>query len=255
MAIIAYSSPFTWPAGYLVNAADFNTQIRDQFLAIAGTNGVFPSPHMTSPTVDSGGLVISAGNITVVPTVAASSGITISGIAQAQGTFAMGIFQNLSLQAAVNGDQLYGALIQPVFLPNSKTNVAVYAARLIPGAVAGAAFNCGLQIDAPSGGTTSNTGLIVAGGAPAILVQAGGITISAGGLTVSAGNTHHGPGELTGNAGSSGMTTGFIWIPGANAAPTGTPTAGFTGRAPMYYDSNLKRLNIWDGTWRGVTLT
>ena len=47
---------------------------------------------------------------------------------------------------------------------------------------------------------------------------------------------------------ATGMTKGFINIPGAAGAPTGAPatTTGF----PLYYDSTNNKLYVYNGGWK-----
>jgi hypothetical protein len=46
------------------------------------------------------------------------------------------------------------------------------------------------------------------------------------------------------------MTAGFINIPGAAGAASGTPgnTTGF----PMYYDSTNNKIYVYNGSWRST---
>lgn len=64
---MAWTNPSTapWANGYLVNATDFNTHVRDNLLFLGGTTGVLPAIHMTSPVVDSGGLTVTSGTVHV----------------------------------------------------------------------------------------------------------------------------------------------------------------------------------------------
>jgi hypothetical protein len=56
-------------------------------------------------------------------------------------------------------------------------------------------------------------------------------------------------------AGATSMSAGFIRIPSAAGAPTGTP-ATISGTVPMYYDSINSRFYIWDGsTWKYAAMT
>lgn len=47
---------------------------------------------------------------------------------------------------------------------------------------------------------------------------------------------------------------GFLYIPTCAGAPTGTPTA-FSGRAPIIFDSSNNKLYLYNGSWKGVTLS
>jgi hypothetical protein len=37
--------------------------------------------------------------------------------------------------------------------------------------------------------------------------------------------------------------------------PSGTPSASYTGRVPMVYDTAANKLWIYNGSWRSATLT
>lgn len=49
-------------------------------------------------------------------------------------------------------------------------------------------------------------------------------------------------------------TDGFLYIASCAGTPTGTPTA-FTGRVAMVYDTTNNKFYIYNGAWKGVTLT
>jgi hypothetical protein len=58
-------------------------------------------------------------------------------------------------------------------------------------------------------------------------------------------------GDLWGPSGVSAANTGYIYIPSDADAPTGTPGSSFTlgaNRAALYWDSNSKRLYVYDTT-------
>jgi len=54
--------------------------------------------------------------------------------------------------------------------------------------------------------------------------------------------------------GSTTMVNGFVFIPGGNGAPTGTPTTTNAGIRPMYYDQTADELYIYNsGSWKHTT--
>lgn len=55
-------------------------------------------------------------------------------------------------------------------------------------------------------------------------------------------------------AGSTGMTNGFVYIPAAAGAPSGTPTSN-SGTIPLYYDSTNNRIYAYNGAWRSVVVS
>lgn len=66
--------------------------------------------------------------------------------------------------------------------------------------------------------------------------------------------TVSGAGNISGTAGTQGMTNGFFYIPAATGAPSGVPTA-ISGSVPMYYDSTNNQFYIYNGAWKKVALT
>ena len=73
-----------------------------------------------------------------------------------------------------------------------------------------------------------------------INIMQGGRTINMG-LSVPTGN-------IIGSAGTTTMTDGFIYIPGASGPPTATPST-ISPPFPLYYDSTNKKLYIYDSGW------
>lgn len=54
-------------------------------------------------------------------------------------------------------------------------------------------------------------------------------------------------------SGTTGMTSGFFYIPAAGGAPSGVPTA-VAGRVPMYYDTTNNNFYIYNGAWKKILL-
>ena len=52
---------------------------------------------------------------------------------------------------------------------------------------------------------------------------------------------------------ATGMTDGFIYVPSAAGAPTGTPTA-ITGHLALYYDSTNNKIYVYNGAWKSILL-
>jgi len=55
-------------------------------------------------------------------------------------------------------------------------------------------------------------------------------------------------GDLFPSAGATTMTEGFVWIPSAAGAPTGTPATTNAGIAPMYFDHTNNKLYVYNST-------
>jgi len=60
-------------------------------------------------------------------------------------------------------------------------------------------------------------------------------------------------GNVYGTSGTTGMTSGFFYIPAAGGAPSGVPTA-VAGRVPMYYDTTNNNFYIYNGAWKKILL-
>lgn len=64
--------------------------------------------------------------------------------------------------------------------------------------------------------------------------------------------------NIYGKTGTTGMTNGFIFIPAAAGAPSGTPGITTTTLSPMYFDSTNDALYVYDNVddaWLSVALT
>lgn len=101
----------------------------------------------------------------------------------------------------------------------------------------------------------TNDGTILEFGRNGVSAASMGLTSSA--LTIgTAGTTRmqiDANGNISGTAGTTSMTNGFFYIPGAAGAPSGTPTA-ISGTFPMYYDSTNNRFYVYNGAWKSVVL-
>lgn len=60
-------------------------------------------------------------------------------------------------------------------------------------------------------------------------------------------------GNIYGTAGATGMTNGFIYIPSAAGAPTGTPSA-ISGHVPMYFDTTGNFFYAYNGSWKKIAM-
>lgn len=60
-------------------------------------------------------------------------------------------------------------------------------------------------------------------------------------------------GNIVPKAGTTGMTSGFVYVSSAAGAPSGTPTTK-TDRCAMYFDRTNNRLYVYDAGWISVVL-
>lgn len=174
-----------------------NTHIRDQFVAIFGNNGVMPSPHMTSPAVDSGGLQITTGNLGVGAAPVSQAGLFMGGSILSGATTQYGmLLQPVASSGATTA--LYGVYSQPLTANSAFTvpSAASYFAASptkgtgstittsmgvqVDAITSGGTSNFGVWVNTPSGASTTNVGVWVQGGSPGIYVNAGGLTVAAG---------------------------------------------------------------------------
>lgn len=134
-----YSPPASWSAGQLVGATDLNTQLRDNFLSIAGTTGALTS---------AGVLTVSSGGANITGTVAVTGAVTVSaGVAIAGGlSVSSGIAGTLSTAAQGN-----------------ITSVGTLTGLTVSGTVAfSSVINIGSTFAAQSGLNLPNSGYAVA---------------------------------------------------------------------------------------------
>jgi hypothetical protein len=107
------------------------------------------------------------------------------------------------------------------------------------------AYGNGLWVSVSGNGTVMTSGFSEINDVQNINIMQGGRTINMG-LSVPTGN-------ITSSTGTTNMTSGFIYIPGATGPPSGTPTT--TSPFPLYYDSSNNRFYIYNSGWRSVALS
>lgn len=232
---MAYTAPATWVGGQLVGATDLNAQIRDNMLFIAGTTGVFPSPHMTTATVDSGGLTITTGGlgvggsvtpsigIQVIPTtltttaqVGVSSGAVFTNAASSIGAAFAASFTTAA--AAFSMASGYGYLANAPALGASSTVTNMYGFYAVNQGGAGITNAYGVYVATQSGASTTNFGVYVAGSGVVITgaapIQGISNTVAYGGVV----------GQGTGSAGTCPPVKG-----GGAYGPTSVGGSGWIG--------------------------
>lgn len=83
--------------------------------------------------------------------------------------------------------------------------------------------------------------------------DASGVHIWYGATTASERMRITASGNIHTPAGATGMTAGFFYMPSADGAPTGVPTA-ITGTVPFYYDTTNNYFYVYNGGWKKVQL-
>lgn len=202
-------------------------------------------------TIPSGNLTITAGTLGVNTAASSSIGITAT-FTSLTSANQVGIQSTMAGTSAATGliIGVIGATQTAAASYTCGTSSCFYAQQPTVGSGSTITFQTGLNvlnqgatgvtnaygvyIAAQSGAATSNIGLYVAGGALAIQ----GI-----------GDCAFGTPNVATNA-----VTGFLQIAGNSGTPTGTPT-GVSGYNAMYYDRSAHKIWVYDGGWRGATLT
>lgn len=228
------------------------------------TNKTLTSPHMTTPVVDSGGLTVTAGGATVT---AGGLTVTAGGLIVTAGNVALGATLNayIGLNAAPSlsgNNNQYGVISQPTGSSSGTTElvgfwsqpntaataytvtsaVNFHATGFIKGAGSTITSAYGLLVDSLTQGGTNNYGIYI--NAPS-----GGSTINAGIVNL---------GDYLPADGTTNATAGFIYIPTGAGSPSGTPTLRAAARSPLYYDSTNHKLWVYESAasaWKGVVLS
>lgn len=212
---MAYTSPASWTAGQLVGASDFNTQIRDNFLALAGTTG-----QLQAPTV-AGNLTVNGGNQFPIALKAGTSSIPFASVIQFNKFDGTGLWQvgSSATTGTVQSFEFFDAVAAAL-------RVSINAAGLLT-AFAGFSATTGVF----SGTLSANATLAVGGNinvgtTPAVST---GINLP-NNTTVLAWRNVQNDGDLTMRAnvsnvlefGATHNSAGFNWTGGGGVALSGT---------------------------------
>lgn len=127
----------------------------------------------------------SSQTVHITAPAATQTGLALDGTLTSAGGFAQGFLVNPTFIAGANSDSVYGISIAPTWNANTHNTLTAYGIYVQTGAVpAGFSTNYGIYVATPTGGSVTNIGVRISGGAPALQVDAGGLSIIGGGLLV-----------------------------------------------------------------------
>jgi len=175
-----------------------------------------------------------------------SGGATDGAITQGSALYAR--LQNLSNDATPGVFGIgYGLFCDsPSFGSGSPGAITtIYGGRVFNQGTAHSTFAIGFQVDVQAN-ATNNTSLAI-----------GTTTTGQWGFYSNTTNASKFFGDVLVSNGATNATGGFIYIPAAAGAPTGTPTNKGNGLVPLQYDTTNKVLAVYDnvaGAWYGITL-
>lgn len=175
------------------------------------TVGVLASPHMTTATVDSGGLRVALGHIGVGAGQDPTVGVLVNAT-DFTGTSQFGFYSAPTFGSAATAAG-YGLYVSTRTAVASFTMANLYNIRIsdaVLGAGSAITTQYGLYIDSLAAATGTdyaiftNTGLVSFG--DAVTIRTGGLTISAGGMAITGSTTITGDFTSTGSLRATGVT-------------------------------------------------
>lgn len=224
----AFNLVLTLTAGTSVTLPTSGTLVNTAVTTLSSltTVGVLASPHMTTATVDSGGLRVALGHLGVGAGADPTVGVLVNAT-DFTGTSQFGFYSAPTFGSAATAAG-YGLYIATKTAVASFTVANLYNIRISDASLgAGSAVTTqyGLYIDslAAASGTDyaifTNAGLVSFG--DAVTVRANGLAITAGGLTVSAGGA-----AITGNSSVTGtfQSSSTLTVSAGGIAVTGNST-------------------------------
>jgi hypothetical protein len=193
-------------------------------------------------------------NIGVTPTVGGASGQimfdTGSVIQEDSGL----IYSSANKTITLNGNLILGAPVSATMRLGAADAASPVAQSLtVQNVATGTADTAGVNftIKGSAGTGTGAGGSIIFQTAPAgasSSAQNAFATV----LTIDSVKASTFTGDVVAPAGTTSMTSGFMYIAAAAGAPAGTPT-GQTGRVPLYYDTTNNYLYVYNGSWKRVS--